>query len=181
MKPPLEMVHRALETLDKDKKCAAIECDGACEKCDLAHDINESIDAADIALGELNRLKREIKQDEICSAAVERFGPKDQILKAIEELAELQRALARYSAKWMDTRACDDVHEEIADVEIMMTQLRLIFDADEIDDWKDAKLERLARMVGVNVEEETTSSASLRSAPSPEGEGSGNDDGEVRT
>ena len=97
---------------------------------------------------------KDAKMREICSAAVDRFGPKDQILKAIEELAELQRALARYSAKWMDTRSSDNVHEEIADVGIMIAQLRLMFDANEIDDWTDSKLESLARMVGVKIEEE---------------------------
>lgn len=99
---------------------------------------------------------KEAKKLEICAAAVKRFGPRDQILKAIEELAELQRALARYSAKWMDERSVADVHEEVADVEIMMAQLRLIFDETEIDDWEDSKLERLAMMVGVKIEEEAT-------------------------
>ena len=97
---------------------------------------------------------KEAKKLEICAAAVKRFGPRDQILKAIEELAELQRALARYSAKWMDERSVANVHEEVADVEIMMAQLRLIFDETEIDDWEDSKLERLAMMVGVKIEEE---------------------------
>lgn len=156
MKPPLDMVQRAIETLDKDKKCAAIECDRDCEKCDLAHDINESIDAIDIALAELKRLKREIKLDEVCAAAVQKYGYRNQVLKAIEELAELQRALARYTANWMDPRESDNVHEEIADVGIMIAQLRLMFDANEIDDWTDYKLESLARMVGVKIEEEAT-------------------------
>ncbi len=95
------------------------------------------------------------KETEIYRAAVKEFGGAHQTLKAIEELAELQRALARdYSGEGMKT----DLHvcEEIADVEIMLNQLRLIFDPKEIDDWKDSKLERLARMVGVEIEEEAT-------------------------
>ena len=99
---------------------------------------------------------KEAKKLEICAAAVKRFGPRDQILKAVEELAELQRALARYSAKWMDERSVADVCEEIADAGIMLAQLRLIFDETEIDDWEDSKLERLAMMVGVKIEEEAT-------------------------
>ena len=96
------------------------------------------------------------KRREICAEAVRKYRPRYQILKAIEELAELQRALARYNADWMDNRSTDNVHEEIADVEIMLDQLRLMFDPKEIDDWKDSKLERLARMVGVEIEEEAT-------------------------
>lgn len=150
MKPPLDMVQRAIETLDKDKKCAAIECDRDCEKCDLAHDINESIDAIDIALAELKRLEQEIKKDQVCLAALEEFGFENQMLKSIEELAELQRAIAGAIVAPSDR---DNVHEEIADVEIMMAQLRLMFDPNEIDEWKDSKLERLARMVGVKIED----------------------------
>ena len=90
---------------------------------------------------------------EIVEAAVNKYGYRNQVLKAIEELAELQRALARYSANWMGNEEADDVHEEIADVEIMLNQLRLMFDPNEIDDWKDSKLERLARMVGVKIDD----------------------------
>ena len=150
MKPPMDMVQRAIETLDKDKKCAAIECDRDCEKCDLAHDINESIDAVDMALAELKRLEREIKLDEVCMAAVEEFGYESQMLKAIEELAELSRAIAGAIVAPSDR---NNVHEEIADVEIMLNQLRLMFDPNEIDEWKDSKLERLARMVGVKIDD----------------------------
>ncbi len=91
---------------------------------------------------------------EISEAAVHKYGYRNQVLKAIEEFAELQRALARYSANWMGNEEADNVHEEIADVEIMMAQLRLMFDPNEIDEWKDSKLERLARMVGVEIEED---------------------------
>ena len=151
MKPPLDMVQRAIATFEKDKKCAEIACEYDCEDCDLAHDINESIDAADMALAELKRLEREIKKDQVCLAALEEFGFENQMLKSIEELAELQRAIARAIVAPSDR---DNIHEEIADVEIMLNQMRLIFDPTEIDDWKDSKLERLARMVGVDIENE---------------------------
>jgi len=41
-----------------------------------------------------------------------------------------------------------DIHEEIADVEITIAQIKLIFDmATEVDSWKKAKLERLDSLI----------------------------------
>ena len=88
---------------------------------------------------------------ETINRALWRWGPAAQEVKAIEELAELQRALARVvnaatlSSMVELTRAVDNVFEEIADVEIMLAQIRLIFASapEEIDRWKRQKLARL--------------------------------------
>lgn len=90
----------------------------------------------------------------IYRAAVKKFGRVNQILKAIEELAELQRALARDLPLDAPEAAERNVCEEIADVEIMLSQLWLLYGSTEIDEWKESKLERLARMVGVEIEKE---------------------------
>lgn len=147
------LIQQSVETLEKDKSCAAVECDLRCESCKYSHDINESIDALDVAISIMKRggSIREEKAREICAAAVETYGFEDQMLQAIEELSELQRAITRAIKAPADR---DNLHEEVADVEIMLMQLRHIFDEDEIDDWKDSKLERLARMVGVEIGEE---------------------------
>lgn len=92
----------------------------------------------------------------IAKRAVMTFGRERQILKAIEELSELARALARDLPVDAPKEAEINVCEEIADVEIMLSQLWYLYDTDEIDDWKDSKLERLARMVGVEIEEDDT-------------------------
>ena len=92
----------------------------------------------------------------IAKMAVMTFGRERQILKAIEELSELARALARDLPVYAPKEAEINVCEEIADVEIMLSQLWYLYDTDEIDDWKDSKLERLARMVGVEIEEDDT-------------------------
>lgn len=91
---------------------------------------------------------------EIARAAVEKYGRVNQVLKAIEELAELQRALARDLPLDAPQEAEVNVCEEIADVEIMLSQLRMFYDAKEIQEWRNSKLERLARMVGVEIGEE---------------------------
>lgn len=94
------------------------------------------------------------KKCEICQAAVKKFGRVSQVLKAVEELTELARALVRDLPINAPEEAEVNVCEEIADVEIMLTQLWLLYDASEINDWRDSKLERLARMVGVEIGED---------------------------
>ena len=91
---------------------------------------------------------------EIARTAVEKYGRVNQVLKAIEELAELQRALARDLPLDAPQEAEANVCEEIADVEIMLFQLWMFYDTKEIQEWEDSKLERLARMVGVEIGEE---------------------------
>ena len=86
----------------------------------------------------------------ILHKAVAFYGRSKQELKAIEELGELIRAIAR-------ARTCDDeerdtafenLAEEMADVEIMLEQLEIIHDnQDEVAVWREIKLGRLsARM-----------------------------------
>lgn len=91
---------------------------------------------------------------EIGDAALRSFGRVGNILKAVEELAELQRALCRHLAAPTDEATLANVHEEMADVQIMLNRLLTLFDAAEVADWKESKLERLARMVGVEIGEE---------------------------
>lgn len=90
---------------------------------------------------------------EICDAAVRTFGRVGNILKAVEELAELQRALCRHLAAPTDEATLANVHEELADIQIMLNRLLTLFDAAEVADWKDSKLDRIARLVGVEVKE----------------------------
>ena len=94
------------------------------------------------------------KRLEIYRAAVKKYGRVSQVLKAIEELAELARALARDLPLDAPQEAEVNVCEEIADVEIMLSQLWMFYDTAEIQEWKDSKLERLARMVGVEIGED---------------------------
>ena len=85
-------------------------------------------------------------------AALEfRFGSTGQIIVAIEELAELQQALTKYlrflkvdsTGNLNDVRA--HIREEIADVNIMVTQMELMFG--DTSDIQEAKLQRLYGLV----------------------------------
>lgn len=83
--------------------------------------------------------------------AIKVFGTDAQVELAIEEMSELTKALIkdrRYHRKGDIKAAMLNLHnvcEEIADVEVMTTQLRLIFDLDkEVDEIKRAKVRKLA-------------------------------------
>ena len=77
----------------------------------------------------------------ILTGTIRHFGKGQQRLKAMEELAELIRALAR----------CDDaenIAEEMADVRIMLDQLELMFENREaVRIWELRKLHRLDKLV----------------------------------
>ena len=87
-------------------------------------------------------------REKILMAAIRRYGHVGQQLKAIEELSELIRALAR---------ADDPVNiaEEMADVRIMLDQLEIIFgNHDQVRELEYKKLQRLNRRLGVAVKVE---------------------------
>ena len=72
--------------------------------------------------------------------AIQHFGIHKQINKAIEEMAELTTELARYqNGVAMNVNIID----EIADVSIVISQLRLIFGQDLVDNRVQEKLHRL--------------------------------------
>ena len=72
--------------------------------------------------------------------AIETFGASQQVKKAVEELAELIRALAREDGQ--------NIIEEIADVRIMLAQLEMIFDIGwEVEHEMSEKIGRLKRRI----------------------------------
>ena len=79
--------------------------------------------------------------DLIYREAVHWFGAESQTRKAAEECVELSLALLHA----LDGRAnLDNIAEEIADVEIMLAQLRLIYGGQDVDAWKAEKLAALS-------------------------------------
>lgn len=88
--------------------------------------------------------------DELCLAAVEKWGATAQIYKTIEELSELITALARYQNADENSddailSAADNVREEREDVEIMLLQLDAMFGRSEA--WRREKYEHLREIV----------------------------------
>lgn len=77
----------------------------------------------------------------ILEAAINHYGAEHQKAKAIEELCELARALAREDA--------ENITEEMADVRVMLDQLEIIYDNhNSVVAMEYKKLQRLrARMI----------------------------------
>lgn len=88
--------------------------------------------------------------DDIYKKAIETYGKEVQIIVAIEEMSELQKELCKYFRVNINTH----IAEEIADVEIMMEQIKMIFDIEkEVIREKAFKISRLEkRLEGVNLE-----------------------------
>ena len=87
---------------------------------------------------------------EVLEKAVKTYGCMHQTIKAAEELSELLVALN----KWLgmsenEDYIRDNIREECADVEIMLSQLKIIFG--DWSDWKHYKMDRLeGRLNAIN-------------------------------
>lgn len=87
----------------------------------------------------------ERERRDIMLRAIHRYGEAAQIDMAVEEMAELTKALCkvkRATPGATTTAAIANVIEEIADVQIMLDQLRLIF-ARSTEEVEEDKLRRL--------------------------------------
>lgn len=88
--------------------------------------------------------------NEVLQKAIETYGEKVQIDKALEEMSELTKALLKLRyAKPTGVEADilrDAVSEEMADVEIMLEQLHMIYQNDnKVNEYRQKKIERLER------------------------------------
>jgi NTP pyrophosphatase (non-canonical NTP hydrolase) len=88
-----------------------------------------------------------MEHNEIYKNAINKWGKEIQIEIAIEEMAELIKALQKIkrstgqTTEWINL--IHNVCEEIADVEIMIEQLKLIFPNSIVMDYKIGKIDRL--------------------------------------
>lgn len=93
----------------------------------------------------------DMTKNELYYELIEKFGAENQILKCIEELNELGQALCKITSRENSKiKATRNVIEEIADVEIMLEQIKLILDIDEkeVKRMKSFKLHRTAKKYG---------------------------------
>jgi NTP pyrophosphatase (non-canonical NTP hydrolase) len=82
-----------------------------------------------------------MNEEEIYKAAINHWGEHTQLMMAMGECGELIAELNRLVTQNRSSK--EQVVDEIADVEIMMGQLRYIFGNDEVDLAKQRKLARL--------------------------------------
>lgn len=93
---------------------------------------------------------------EIMYKAINTYGVENQMIKTVEELSELSQALCKSIVRLNytkektsledDLKSVDNIFEEIADVEIMLEQCKIMFQCDkEVNEWKQEKIKRLER------------------------------------
>lgn len=94
------------------------------------------------------------REGAILEAAIDRFGQDAQIDMMIEEMSKLAKALLKERrtvdgpGRMDELEACEEaIREEIADVQIMLNQMQLIFG--DCTDWEIKKLELLAEKTGM--------------------------------
>ena len=90
---------------------------------------------------------------DILHKAIDTYGKKHQTMIFFEEVAELEKELSKNIRGESNREA---ITEEIADVEIMLEQIKKIYDIPEsqIELMKHKKLKRLAKRLGMNEVEE---------------------------
>lgn len=84
--------------------------------------------------------------------AINTYGVENQLIKTVEELSELSQALCKslirlnYTKEKISLESVNNIFEEMADVEIMLEQCKIMFQCDkEVNEWKHKKIERLER------------------------------------
>lgn len=84
-----------------------------------------------------------MENEELYQEAIVTYGAEKQQIVAVEELSELQKEICK-ALRGNDN--IDSLTEEIADVEIMIDQIKLMYHITEMDveRWKRYKLSRLS-------------------------------------
>lgn len=102
-----------------------------CYECDECH--------LDVILYALK--KETTDMSNVIEEAIKHYGKQHQMMVACEEMSELIKELVK-NIRGEDNR--DHIAEEIADVEIMLTQMKLLHKCSQsVSEWKLRKLERL--------------------------------------
>ena len=108
-----------------------------------------------------------IHEDAICYTALEHYGVHSQIVKCMEECGELIQALAR---KMCGEENIENVVEELADVEIMLMQMRMVFGRSSAHRAMAQKLARLKMRMEEEEEDPSPTQGPTPALPVREGE-----------
>jgi len=88
-----------------------------------------------------------MNEEEIYQKALDKWRIESQIKVAVEEMAELTVELMKYGRK-INGSTVEDITKEIADVEIMLSQLKVYFgNKEKVENLKKLKLERLEELL----------------------------------
>lgn len=84
----------------------------------------------------------------VYEVAIDRYGIDAQLRMVIEEMSELTKELCKF---FRGQDNLDAIAEETADVAIMLEQLQMIFSMHDVSEHMDAKVQRLAGTLGIEV------------------------------
>lgn len=119
----------------------AVDCS---ETCDTVDNLKKCIDNRDEQIKEL--LNINFERDRIYKKAIDTWGEDSQITMIFEEMAELQKELCKYLRGEESPEHKIAIAEEIADVEIMLEQMKIIFNLEgAVNKHKEYKIFRLAQ------------------------------------
>ena len=92
--------------------------------------LDEYCEALDMAVEALKKcVGRDMQRETgVFKAAIEEFGEVAQVTMVFEEMSELQKELCKWLRGNTDVAERYRIAEEIADVEIMLAQMKLLFD-----------------------------------------------------
>lgn len=84
-------------------------------------------------------------------AALSRYGAQAQITMVFEEMAELQDVLCKFLRGRVDGDTLANIAEEMADVEIMLDQMKILFQRDSaVREQRQYKVKRLRERIDKN-------------------------------
>jgi len=93
--------------------------------------------------------------EDLYKKALKKWGAELQIKVAIEECSELIKELAKFG-RVVNGSTIEKISEEIADVEIMLEQLKFMFVCrGKVEDYKVAKMEKIAKWLEETIVEIT--------------------------
>ena len=72
-----------------------------------------------------------VDEEKVLHDAIDTFGIEKQLIATIEELSELQKAIAEYLRYNKSDEYVGDILEELVDAEIMIRQVKKMFKMDE--------------------------------------------------
>jgi NTP pyrophosphatase (non-canonical NTP hydrolase) len=86
-----------------------------------------------------------MNETEVLARAISTFGHLMQIIVAVEEMSELTKELCKAIRGKADM---EHIAEEIADVEVMLEQMKLIYNVyPSVEKWRARKVLRLAQRI----------------------------------
>ena len=91
--------------------------------------LDEYCEALDMAVEALKKgAGRDMQHEtDVFKAAIEEFGEAAQVMMVFEEMSELQKELCKWMRNGESRALVQNIAEEIADVEIMLAQMKILF------------------------------------------------------